>query len=86
MNTGLWRVYWLNQPRLPITRVRNPAAKSLFYDEDDSADDGAFWYQTASDNLADHHMGRGNIAYFDGHVDLEYPPFAHEQPHNDPRY
>jgi prepilin-type processing-associated H-X9-DG protein/prepilin-type N-terminal cleavage/methylation domain-containing protein len=85
-NTGLWRVYWLNQPRLPITKVRNPTEKSLFYDEDDAADDGAFWYQTPSDNLTDRHRGRGNIAFFDGHVDLEYPTFAHERAHNDPVY
>ena len=85
MNTGLWRVYWQNQPRLPITKVRNPSEKSIFYDEDDHAADGAFWY-AFDDNLTDRHHARGNIAFFDGHVELEYPAFAHERPHNDPTF
>jgi len=85
MNTGLWRVYWQKLPRLPITMVRHPSEKALFYDEDDHADDGAFWYQN-SDNLTDRHNGKGNIAFFDGHVEAEFPSFAHELRFNDPQY
>jgi prepilin-type processing-associated H-X9-DG protein/prepilin-type N-terminal cleavage/methylation domain-containing protein len=85
MNTGLWRGYWQGEPRLKVTQVRNPSAKALLYDEDAQVDDGAFWYEFG-DVLTNRHDGRGNIAYFDGHVEPQLPRVAHERQSNDPRY
>lgn len=85
MNTGLWRGYWRGLPRLKVSQVRNPADKALLYDEDQNVGDGAFWY-AFDDVLTGRHGGRGNIAYFDAHVEAQPPSVAKEARYNDPRY
>jgi prepilin-type N-terminal cleavage/methylation domain-containing protein/prepilin-type processing-associated H-X9-DG protein len=84
MNTGLWRGIQFGQGRLPITKVKRPAEKALFYDENDP-NDGAYWY-AFDDSLTSRHFGQGNIAFFDGHVEAEPPEFARNQKYNDPTY
>lgn len=81
MNAGLFL-----EGNLKVSRVRHPSEKALFYDEK-QPNDGAFWYASVGiDFLTDRHSHQGNVAFFDGHVELEPPEFGNEQRFGDPMF
>jgi prepilin-type processing-associated H-X9-DG protein/prepilin-type N-terminal cleavage/methylation domain-containing protein len=81
MNMSLWI-----EGQLSIGRVKHPSEKVIFYDEQNH-NDGALWWAVISpvtDLLTDRHSHQGNVAFYDGHVELQPPSFAHDRRWNDP--